>query len=116
MSTIAIDKSWLVDKITISKVIGEDDWQKPEYGEPIEFENCRVDLTKQYTGTGNNREIVANATVFFYAQFTTNIFTFDDTWLKAKVTYDGHEYLVTDYANYHSVNSKDLYSVELKVI
>lgn len=114
--TEVIDASWLVDTVSIAKSDGEDDWGKPNYAEPIELTNVRVDLTKQYTGTGNNREIVANATVFLFARFTGNYFVPDDDWLKSKVAYNGHEYLVTDYVINHEVETNKPYSVELKVI
>lgn len=115
--TEVIDASWLVDTVSIAKATGEvDDWQKPIYDEPIELTSVRVDLTKQYTGTGNNREIVANATVFLFARFTGNYFVPDDEWLKAKVAYNGRDYLVTDYVVNHEVETNKPYSVELKVI
>lgn len=114
--TELIDSSWLVDTVSIAKQVGEDDWQNPIYDDPIKLDNVRVDFSKQYTGVGNNREIVANATVFLFAQFTGNYFVPDDDWLKANLVYNGHEYLVTDYAAYHEVESNKPYSVELKVI
>lgn len=110
-----IDASWLVDSITIAKAI-EDDWQNTTYPDPITLDNVRVDLTKQYTGVGNNREIVANATVFLFARFTGNYFVPDDDWLKSKVVYNGREYLVTDYVINHEVETNKPYSIELKVI
>ncbi|MFL2063297.1 putative minor capsid protein [Latilactobacillus sakei] len=113
--TELIDASWLVDSITIAKAI-EDDWQNTTYPDPITLDNVRVDLTKQYTGTGNNREIVANATVFLFARFTGNYFVPDDDWLKSKVVYNGHEYLATDYVVNHGIETNKPYSVELKVI
>lgn len=112
---ILVDKSWLVDSVTLAKAT-LDDWQKVTYVDEVILDNVRVDLTKSYSGSGDSRSIVANATVFMYGAFTTNFFAPDDSWLNARLIYNGHEYLVKDISIYHGIKTKDVYSVELQVI
>lgn len=112
---LEIDDSWLVDSVTIAKA-KVDDWQNTEYVNPIELNKVRVDLSKQYSGVGNNREIVANATVFLFAAFTENFFVPDDRWLNSKIVYEDQEFIVKDYVVSHEVSTNKPFSVELKVI
>lgn len=112
-----VDETWLVDTVTITKTNAKaDDWQKPIEDEAVVLSNVRVDMAKQYTGSGNNRSIVANATVFMFAAFTDNYFEPDDAWLNARLTYKGYDYLIKDFSIYHDIDSNDPYSVELRVI
>lgn len=113
-----IDSSWLVNTVIINKKVGEDDWNRTIY-EPkaTTFEHVRVDMTKLYSGTGNDRTITANATVFLYADHTTNFPTeIDDSWLGGKLVFNGNEYVIKDWAAYSQVSSGELFSAELQVI
>lgn len=115
--TLQVNPAWLVDTVTIEKFLGEGDYNKPEYGPAIQLDKVRVDMSKQYTGTGNNRTIVANATVFLYAKFTSNFPSdIDNTWLKGRLTYRRHQYQITDWALFHEPTSARPFSIELKVI
>lgn len=115
--TLQVNPAWLVDEVTVEKRIGEGDYNKPEYAKPIKLEKVRVDLSKQYSGTGNDRTIAANATVFLYAKFTSNFpDDIDDSWLKTQVTYLGHQYQIVDWSFFHEPTSAKPFSIELKVI
>lgn len=115
--TLQVDPRWLIHSVDVAKKIGEGDYNKVIYGEPVTLNHVRVDMTKEYTGTGNNRTITANATVFLYAKFTGNFPSdIDDAWLNARLTFNGHEYLIADYAIYYEPTRPKIWSIELKVI
>ncbi|MFD1466476.1 putative minor capsid protein [Lapidilactobacillus mulanensis] len=115
--TLQIDPRWLVHSVEVAKKLDEDNWNKPIYADPITYNRVRVDMTKEFTGTGNDRTITANATVFLFAKFTGNFpVDIDDTWLDAKLTFNGHDYLVKNWSPYSEPTSANLWSIELKVI
>ncbi|MDD9324493.1 capsid protein, partial [Pediococcus acidilactici] len=57
--------------VTLKVPTGDVDvWGKPEY-EKVIIQNCVVQPQTIYSGTNNDRQIVANAIVFFYSGITT---------------------------------------------
>lgn len=113
---IEINPDWLVDTISIALKIGEGDYNVAKYAEPITIGKVRVDLTKQYSGTGNDRTVSANATVFLYAEFSTNYPQIGKNYLQAKVIFDGHEYILDSFNKFHDIESDEPYSIELGLI
>jgi hypothetical protein len=117
MTALLPDKAWLHDTVTIELYTDEGDYNKPNYAEAIELTNVRVDMTKEFSGTGSNRTLTANATVFLIAAYTTNYpVQIDDSWLQARLTYNGHEYKVVNWSAYQEPDSSAPYSIELQVI
>lgn len=114
---IDINPEWLVDTITIELYKGEGDYNEAVYGELIACENCRVDLSKVYSGTGNDRTISANATAYLFAPFTSNFPSdISDEYLKARVVYEGKTYQVSNWKKWHGITSNEPFSVELELI
>lgn len=117
MSTLQPDVTWLRDTVTIERRLSEGDYNVDSYVEPVTLEHVRVDLTKDYTGTANNRMITANATVFLIAAYTGNYpDDIDDSWLQARLTYRGKPYKVVDWSSYQDPDTGTPFSIELKVI
>lgn len=117
MKTLQPDKTWLRDTITVELYQGDGDYNIPKYAPAVTLELVRVDMTKSFTGTGDNRTITANATVFLIAKYTTNYPTsIDDSWLQARLKFNGHEYKVVDWSKYDDPDTGQPFSIELKVI
>ncbi len=108
---------WLVDSITLAKVTGLDEYQKPTYADPVTYAHVRFDHTVVYSGSGNNRTIQKTGTVYLYGFNQDLSLPSGKEWLQAKVTAtDGTEYIVQTVSPYQQDTSTDLYSVELGVI
>ncbi|WP_179394726.1 putative minor capsid protein [Lacticaseibacillus absianus] len=117
MSTLQPDQAWLRDTVTVEKYLDDGDYNVGKYADPVTLDLVRVDLTKDYAGVGNDRTITANATVFLIARYTTNFPSdIDDSWLRARLTYKGHEYCVKDWSDYQDPDTGAPFSIELKVI
>lgn len=117
MSAIQPDPSWLNDTVTMEKYLGEGDYNKPSYDTPITLAPVRVDLTKDFSGVGANRTIVANATVFLFAIYTQGYpEAIDDSWLQGRLTFKGHPYKVVDWSEHEEPDTGKPFSIELKVI
>lgn len=117
MRTLYPDKSWLCDTIKVELYQGEGDYNIAQYSAPLFLTMVHVDMTKSFTGVGDDRTITANATIFLIAKYTTNYPTsIDDSWLQARLTVDGHEYKVVDWSRYDDPDTGKPFSVELKVI
>ncbi|WP_125703702.1 putative minor capsid protein [Lacticaseibacillus daqingensis] len=116
MSALQPDQTWLRDTVTVELYLDEGDYNVPSYAKPVTLEKVRVDLTKDFVGTGSDRTITANATVFLIAKYTTNYPAIDDSWLQARLTYNGHEYKVVNWSAYQEPDTGTPFSIELKVI
>ncbi|MGR3742117.1 putative minor capsid protein [Companilactobacillus sp. DQM5] len=115
--TELIDSSWLIHNIKIFKVKGTDEYNNPIYKDrPIELNHVRVNIENKYSGSQNNKEIVATATVFSFADFTENYFVADDSLLKAKVEYKGDDYKLVGYKNSLYVETDKPYQTKLSLL
>jgi len=115
--TMAIDPSWLNDSVKIKRKTGMDRYQKPTYEETT-FDKVRVHMETVYSGTANNRQIVANGKVFLYADYTTPYFRLDKTWLDSIVTIndDPTEYVLTRVSAGKDIDTGHVWSYTLEVL
>lgn len=114
---LTIDPNWLVHSIIVYPKIGEDDYNAPIYGDPVTYDQVRMDLTKKYVWESGKKQLAANATVFLFAQYTNNFpVDIDDKWLHAKVTFNGHDYLVSNWSLLCQPESAAPFSIELELI
>ncbi|MFS7003719.1 minor capsid protein [Carnobacterium maltaromaticum] len=104
---------FLVDSFEYKDYLGEGDWNKPVYTEPILIENCRIDKTPQYTATTSGKQLLFNAVIFCYPGLTSPIGPFKEQGL---VIYDGQEHVITSAIPIKEAYSDDLYSYELEVV
>lgn len=111
-----IDKRMLPHTVSIEPVVGKDEFQKNIYGKPIIFKFVRFDFTKEYRGSGDNRELFSNGVVFFYKEHTTNFEKIDVNWYNAKILFNGSEYLVKDITPLTHWQNDSIWSIEMDVI
>jgi hypothetical protein len=83
---------------------------------PIQIDNCLVHLATQYTGTNENRQLVANGVVYFYADCTNPFPELSKNNLGSKVTFEGVEYTVKTISQAKQPQSNDMFSYRLEVL
>lgn len=78
--------------------------------------NCVVQQETIYSGTNNNRQVVANAVVFLYASITVPFLMFDKTSQGNKITFDGIEYTIQRIIDNRDPLSNGVWSYEIEVL
>lgn len=78
--------------------------------------NVVINMGTTYTGTNNNRELIANGLIIIYANWSNPIHKLTKDNLGSKAVIDGKEYTVTNIQQYNQPYSDDLYSYELELI
>lgn len=116
MRLMTVPKSMANQSVTLHLNSGEvDGWGKAVH-EDIEIFNCVVQPQTIYSGTNNNRAIVANAIVYFYAQITEPIPKLTKKHVGSKLTFEGEDYSITQIVDNRDPFSNELYSYELEVL
>ncbi|MCP9357376.1 capsid protein [Liquorilactobacillus satsumensis] len=91
-------------------------YRDPSYKDPVTITKCVVQLQTQYTGTNDNRQLIANGTVFFYADVTSPMPALDKTSLGSKIEFEGQEYTVQTLDELKQPFSNDLFGYQLGVL
>lgn len=112
-----IPKRMAMQTVTLKVPTGDVDvWGKPEY-EKVIIRNCVVQPQTIYSGTNNDRQIVANAIVFFYSGITTPLPMLKHGAVNNyKLIFEDVEYTVTNIVDNRHPYSNDVYSYELEVL
>lgn len=106
------------DTITLQHTeINKDD----PYGEhgkvtSIEINNVRFSLRTVYSGSNNNREVIANATIVVMSTYSEPFYNFTEQNQGDKVIFNGHEYTITTINRDIEPFSKEVYQYKLGVI
>ena len=93
-----------------------DEWGNSVAPEPSTINNCVVQAGTVYSGSNNNREIVANATVFFYADITTPLPTLTKNDVGSILVYKGVDYAIAQINENLDPFSNELWSYVLEVL
>ncbi|MDY0990905.1 putative minor capsid protein [Lactobacillus helveticus] len=90
-------KSMFPNSITLIKLIPKrDDPYNDDYEEVRTYiSGVRFDLRTIYSGSNNDRQIVANATVIFMPPYTNPWIELDDSYIGSKIIFNGKEYTIT---------------------
>lgn len=90
-------KSMFPNSITLIKQIPkQDDPYNDDYEEiRTDINNVRFDLRTVYSGSNNDRQIVANATVIFMSPYSTPWTELDDSYVGSKIIFNDKEYKIT---------------------
>lgn len=88
--------------------------QKKE--EPVTVTKCVVHLATRYTGSNDNRQLVANGTVFFYADITSPMPELNKDSLGSKIEFEGNTYTVQTITESKQPLSDDLFAYKLEVL
>lgn len=106
-------KSFLVDSFEYKEYLGQGDYNKPKYGNPVTVNFCRIDRSPQYTATTSGKQLLYNAVIFCYEGLTEYMGPFKEQSL---LIYDDQEHVVTKAIPIYEPYSKYLYSYELEVV
>lgn len=104
------------DAIVLTKVVGHDDWQKPMYGPPVSLGHVRIDRGTVYSGTNNDRQIVANAVIYIRTAANPGMPALDDTWLEGIAEFDNHKYTITTVNVLKDSDNPDIWGYELEAL
>lgn len=92
-------KEMFQDHITLIKNIPDPDdpYQDEDNSkqEKIEIDGVRFDQRTVYSGSNNDREIVANGTIVMMPPYTNPLPEIDKDYIGEKVSFNGKEYTIT---------------------
>ena len=111
-------KSMFPNSITLIKLIPkQDDPYNDDYEEiRTKIDNVRFDLRTIYSGSNNDRQIVANATVIFMSPYSTPWIELDDSYVGSKIKFNAKEYTITTINRDIEPFSRKVYQYKLGVI
>lgn len=106
------------NSITLIKLIPKRDDPYDEDYEKIciNINNVRFDLRTIYSGSNNDRQIVANATVIFMPPYTDPWIELDDSYIGSKISFNDKEYTITTINRDIEPFSRKVYQYKLGVI
>lgn len=90
----------------------EDDYEHVK----TKINHVRFDLRTIYSGTNNDRQIVANATVIFMPSYSQPWPKLDDSYIGSKIIFDGKEYTITTVNRDMEPFSGEIYQYKVGVI
>ena len=104
--------------ITLKKYLGESDsmYPEPEYATPVQIDHVVFQPETIYQGTNNDRQIVASAVVFLYANVSSPMPKLTQDNLRSVITFEGHEYTLERLVDNRQPFSNELFSYELEVL
>lgn len=111
-------KSMFPNSITLSKQISkQDDPYNDDYEEvSTEINGVRFDLRTIYSGSNNDRQVVANATVIFMPPYTNPWIELDDSYIGSKIGFNDKEYTITTVNRDMDPFSGEIYQYKVGVI
>ena len=109
-----IDKRMLTDSVTIKKTVGEDDWGKEAYSEPLLLSPCKFDRAFSHSGSGNHRSESNSSTVIVYHKYCP--VKLDKSFVGGVVEEDGISYVVKNIIPQYHPLTKKLLAYEIEVI
>ena len=106
------------NSITLIKLIPkQDDPYNDDYEEiRTEINGVRFDLRTIYSGSNNDRQIVANATVIFMPPYSTPWIELNDSYVGSKIIFNDKEYTITTVNRDMEPFSRKVYQYKLGVI
>lgn len=111
-------KTMFQDTITLKKLVTDPDdpYDDKKVAETTEIKNCRFTLRTVYSGTNNDRQVVANASIVLMSTYTTPFIDFDDSYQGAIIAFNNREYTITTINRDIEPFSKSVYQYKLGVI
>lgn len=91
-------------------------YHEPKQDDPVTIDHCIVHLATKYTGTNSNRQLVANGTVFFYANITSPMPVLSKDNLGSKIQINENEYTITAITESKQPMSNELFAYKIEVL
>ncbi len=102
--------------ITLRLLDGNDKWQKPVFSEPITINHMIFQPQTVYSGSNNNRQVVANAIAFLFAGVSDPMPVINKNHVGSKIDFEGETYTITTIVDNRNPYSNEVYSYELEVL
>jgi hypothetical protein len=83
---------------------------------PVTINNCVVHLATKYTGTNNDRQLVANGTVFLYADVSSPMPSLSKDNLGSKIEFAGNEYTIQTITESKQPLSDEMFAYKIEVL
>lgn len=109
-----IDKKMLVDSVEVTLVGPPDKWGNQTELSTLKIENVRFDVATNANSSGRNSSINRVSTLFVYPEYCNVVV--DDSWLDAKVIYNGREYTIQSYETLIHPFNRQVFCYEIGVI
>lgn len=106
------------DTITLKhlEVDKSDPYGESETVTQTEIKNVRFSLRTVYSGTNNDRQVVANATIVVMSTYSEPFYEFTEQNQGDKVSFNGHDYTITTINRDIEPFSNEVYQYRLWVI
>lgn len=103
--------------ITLQRATGEtDDYNKPILEPAVTINHCVVQPQSVYSGTNDNRQLVANAIVFLYVGVSSPMPVLTKDNYGSVVTFEGHDYTVDNIVDNRDPTGNVTWSYEVEVL
>ena len=113
----SIPKSMANQSIILKKYIGRDGiYDEPQYETPMEIDNCVFQPQTIYSGTNNNRQVVANAVLYLYTGLSNPMPKLTKDNYESQIIFEGQTYTVKSIIDNRDPFSNDLWSYEIEVL
>ena len=93
----------------------EDDYGKPKTAD-VAVNHVIVQPQTIYSGSNNDRTITANAIVFLFADISTPMPKLTPDCVGWHLTFEGHDYAITNFVDNRDPDGNGVYSYELEVL
>lgn len=106
-------KRFLIDSFEYEEYIGEDDWGKALFKEPVLIKNTRFEMHTRFSNTINGKEILYNGLILCYNGITEPLLHFKE---QSRVTYKNETHIINKVTELYEPYQKKIYSIEIEVI
>lgn len=112
-----VPKLFLQQSVKVEKLKGKNEYGDPEYDEPINIENVKVDTKTVFSGSGSDRKVTKETTLFIYLSSQAKDFIIDDSFLEARVSdSDENQYILKEYISNKNPIKNEVWSYEVRLV
>ncbi|WP_326931466.1 putative minor capsid protein [Enterococcus avium] len=111
-----IPKEYCNQSIVLRLIQGKDKWQKPIFSEPIIIKHMIFQPQTVYSGSNNNRQVVANAIAFLFGGVSDPMPVINKKHVGSEIDFEGETYTITTIIDNRNPYSNEVYSYELEVL
>lgn len=94
----------------------DDVYNEPSFEDGVNIDHCIVHLRTVYSGTNNDREIVANGIAVLFAGISSPFISLTKDDLGSKIVYEGKEYTLANINEDLDPLSNELYQYKLQIL
>ena len=109
-------KQYCNQSITLRLLEGKDKWQKPIFSEPIIIKHMIFQPQTVYSGSNNNRQVVANAIAFLFGCVSDPMPVINKKHVGSEIDFEGETYTITTIIDNRNPYSNEVCSYELEVL